>query len=84
MSSENSYDDDKRRLEELFNDHDVLTGSIANGRVKVICNSSAAGNCFERMARAVKTDDNFLRVDENFFQRIARAVRTDDNFSRTD
>ena len=31
MARENSYDDDKRRLEELFNEYDVLTGSIANG-----------------------------------------------------
>ena len=35
--------------------------SLQTARVKVIWNSnSAANNCFERIARAVRTDDNFL------------------------
>ena len=47
-----------------------LTGSTQTARVKVVCNSSAADNSFEGIARAVRIDDNFLRTDNNF-------VRTD-------
>ena len=66
-------------LEELFiiSSH-FLTGSSQTARVKeVVWHSSAADNCFERIARAVRTDDDF-------FERTARGVRKDDNFSRTD
>ena len=55
-----------------------MTGSSQTARVKeVVKNSSAADNCFERITRAVRTDDDF-------FERTAGAVRKDDNFSRTD
>ena len=47
MYRENSWDDSKQRLEELFK----LTSFdrfVANGSVEVIWNNSAADDCFER------------------------------------
>ena len=79
MYRENSWGEGKQRLEELFiiSSH-FLTGSSQTARVKeVVWNSSAAGNWFERIARAVRTDNDF-------FEWTARGVRKDDNFSRTD
>ena len=68
-----------------------MTGSSPTARVKVVRNSSAADNCFERIAQAILTGDNFFEriaravpSDDIFFQRVARVVRTDDNFARTD
>ena len=53
--------------------------SQLTARLKVVWNSSADDNCFERIARAVRTE-------MTFFQRTAWAIRTrtDDNFSRMD
>ena len=67
MYHENSWGDGKQRLEELY--VHFLTGA---SQTKGIWNSSVTDNCFERTARADRTDDNF-------FERIASAVRAGDN-----
>ena len=38
-------------------------GSSQTARVKMFWNSSEADNCFETIAQAVRTDDNFLQTD---------------------
>ena len=43
--------------------HEFLSGSSQTALLKVTLNSSAADNCFERIARALRTDDNFLLTD---------------------
>ena len=59
------------------------SNQVANSSSEI---ESASDNnyCFEQIARAVWTDDNFFEWMTPFFSRIAQAVRTDANFFRTD
>ena len=73
MYRENSWDDSKQRLEELFK-LTSLDRFVANG----------SGERFGTIARLTIVSNGAVRTDDNFFQWIAWVVRRNDNFSRTD